>query len=268
MKQSNESHRVVRQNDQTVQKSQKHDANLRKNSTLYFQIGLIMCLLTSYAALEMTFATTVENYVTMKVDDFEDVEYVMDEFEIYEEPKKREPVVEKKQSKLITDEIKVDDKETDEAENELDLITEEVAPEKKQVLSEDDSILDFVEPVEVPTNIMAVQKVPIYPGCEKSKNNEERRKCMSNKLSKLISKKFDSDLGAELGLSGKQKIYVSFKINKQGEVEILKTRGPHKKLEREANRVVGKIPVMKPGKNNDKPVEVLYNLPITLSIQD
>lgn len=267
MKQSNESRGVVRQNDQTAQKSQKHDVNLRKNSTLYFQIGLIMCLLASYTALEMTFATTVESYASMEINDPEDVEYVMDEFEIYEEPKEREPVVEKKQSKLITDEVKIDEKETKEAEKELDLITEEAAPEKKQVLSPEDDSLDIVEPVEEPTNIMAVQKVPIYPGCEKSKNNDERRKCMSSKLSKLISKKFDSDLGAELGLSGKQKIYVSFKINKQGEVEILKTRGPHKKLEREANRVVGKIPVMKPGKNNDKPVEVLYNLPITLNVQ-
>ena len=35
--------------------SHKHDANLQKNSTLYFQIGLILCLLGTYALFEMEF---------------------------------------------------------------------------------------------------------------------------------------------------------------------------------------------------------------------
>jgi protein TonB len=36
-------------------KSQKHDVNLQTNSTLYFQIGLILCLLGTYALFEMQF---------------------------------------------------------------------------------------------------------------------------------------------------------------------------------------------------------------------
>ena len=38
-----------------VKKSLKHDANLQKNSTLYFQIGLILCLFGTYALFEMQF---------------------------------------------------------------------------------------------------------------------------------------------------------------------------------------------------------------------
>ena len=38
-----------------VKKPQKHDANLQKNSTLYFQIGLILCLLGTYSLFEMQF---------------------------------------------------------------------------------------------------------------------------------------------------------------------------------------------------------------------
>jgi len=49
------SHDTIRQNGQVVQKSQKHDANLQKNSTLYFQVGLIVCLLAAYGLLEMKF---------------------------------------------------------------------------------------------------------------------------------------------------------------------------------------------------------------------
>ena len=52
-------HELIRQNEQIVKKSQKHDANLRKNSTLYFQVGLIICLLFTYGLFEMTFETDI-----------------------------------------------------------------------------------------------------------------------------------------------------------------------------------------------------------------
>ena len=72
---------------------------------------------------------------------------------------------------------------------------------------------------------------------------------MSEKLAKLIQKKFDRDLGAELRFKRRiQRIYVNFRINKYGNVEIINTRAPHKDLEKEANRVVDKVPQMKPGK--------------------
>ncbi len=267
MKQSNESHGVVRQNDQTVQKSQKHDANLQKNSTLYFQIGLIMCLLASYTALEMSFATTTDSIV-MDISDEDDlVDYPVDKIFVVEKDvvKVKKKIIVKK--KKIIDKIEITKEDIKDVVDDLDLTTDPVEVDDTAIVLEDDKDLNSEKPDEI-TNIMAVQKVPIYPGCEKAKNNDERRKCMSDKLNKLISKKFDSDLGAELGLSGKQKIYVSFKIDKDGNVNILKTKGPHPKLEKEAKRVVNKVPTMQPGKNNDKPVEVLYNLPITLNVQD
>jgi len=37
-------HKLVGKNEQVVKKSQKHDANLQNNSTLYFQVGLILTL--------------------------------------------------------------------------------------------------------------------------------------------------------------------------------------------------------------------------------
>lgn len=265
MKQSNESRRIVRQNDKCVQKSQKHEVNLQKNSTLYFQVGLILCLLVSYSALEMTFASTGAKYAYVDDDIPEDVEFTSEKYKIYEEPKAEEPEIEikKKETKVI-DDIKVVDND-DELKQALNLTTESQDVKKKQVLNPDQ--LDVLEEPSEPVSILAVQNVPIYPGCEKASNNAERRKCMSEKLGKLIQKKFDTDLGGGLGLSGKQQIYVSFKINKKGNVEILKTRAPHKKLEKEANRVISKVPKMTPGKNDNKPVEVLYMLPIKFNIQ-
>ena len=48
-------HKLVGQNEYLVKKPQRHDANLQKNSTLYFQVGLILCLLASYGLFEMNF---------------------------------------------------------------------------------------------------------------------------------------------------------------------------------------------------------------------
>ena len=92
---------------------------------------------------------------------------------------------------------------------------------------------------------------------------------MSDKLAKHIRKKFNSDLGSELGLSnGRHQIFVNFKINKNGEVEVLRTRAPHPKLEKEANKVISKVPKMQPGVNDKKAVDVLYTVPIKFQVQD
>ncbi|WP_452223884.1 energy transducer TonB [Lacinutrix chionoecetis] len=265
MNNSKKSHDFVRQNEKNVQKSQKHDANLQKNSTLYFQVGLIICLLFSYGALEMSFATSKDYVYSTPVDDNEIYEIDIENFEI-------EKKVEKKQKQQTTQpkpknpDLKIVDDKT-KIEKAVDDIVKVVVPDdKKPVLKTDDKSLIIEEPSE-PVNIMAVQKVPIYPGCESETNNDGRRKCLSDKLTRLIQKKFDRDLPSELGLTGRQNIYVSFKINKLGEIEIIDTKANHKDLAKEANRVVGKIPTMQPGKNNDKPVEVSYLLPIKFNIQ-
>jgi len=48
---------------------------------------------------------------------------------------------------------------------------------------------------------------------------------------------------------------------------VLQTRAPHKLLEDEANRVVNKIPQMKPGKQGGQEVSVLYTLPIIFQVR-
>lgn len=113
---------------------------------------------------------------------------------------------------------------------------------------------------------IGVEIAPIYPGCESEKNNEGRLKCMSDKLSNLVQKKFDKDMAAELGLSGVQKIAVVFKIDKHGSVTEIQTRAPRPELEREAQRIVEQIPIMIPGKQRERPVTVQYVLPIIFKV--
>lgn len=49
---------IADQSNVIVKKSQKHDVNLQKNSTLYFQVGLIVCLLAVFSLFEMEFEKT------------------------------------------------------------------------------------------------------------------------------------------------------------------------------------------------------------------
>lgn len=268
MKNSKESRDLTRQNEKNVQKSQKHDANLQKNSSLYFQIGLIMCLLAAYGALEMRFQSN--DYIiplTAYVDSENDAMFapsVLVEPDAIEtsEPVKTKPVHIIKPE--IIDNDTPDKKETDK------LITEIVKPTKpKGNVTVDLGALDppKVDPdIELPFE--KVEVMPIFPGCESATTNDERRKCMSDNLTKIVKRRFDAGLGAELGLKeGVQKIYIQFRINKLGEAELVQTRAPHQRLEKEAEKVVSKVPQMTPGLQGGKPVSVLYTLPIAFQVK-
>ena len=83
-----------------------------------------------------------------------------------------------------------------------------------------------------------------------------------------MNRKFNTNLASDLGLSGRQRILVFFKIDKSGNVTQIQARAPHPGLEKEAKRVVGLLPKMQPGKQRGKPVTVPYSLPILFQVQD
>ena len=107
---------------------------------------------------------------------------------------------------------------------------------------------------------------PIYPGCEKKQNNDERKKCMSERVQKFVMKKFNTGLPEYLGLDGLQKISVKFNINQEGNIVDIEAIASHPKLEKEAIRVIKKLPKIKPGYENGKPVVVSYSLPFSLMV--
>ena len=74
-------------------------------------------------------------------------------------------------------------------------------------------------------------------------------------------------MASDLGLDGRQRIAVQFKIDKNGRVVDVRARAPHPRLEKEAVEVVQSLPNMTPGKQRGKPVGVLYSLPILFDIQ-
>jgi len=264
MKNSKESHSIAGQSNAKMQKSQKHDANLQKNSMLYFQIGLILCLLGTYGLFEMKFEKkAIQISEIAQIEDISDIHvknYVV-------EPEVKIEKQVKQQSQILTDKPPVVVKNDFEI---VDVTIDLVKPEIFNKPIDVSSLGDFEEPekvIELPFNMKDVEIVPIYPGCEKATTNRERVKCMSKKLGKLIQRKFNTDLAVDLGLSGLQKIDVQFKIDKNGKITEIKTRAPLQLLEDEAERVVNKIPQMEPGKQRNEPVAVLYNLPIMFQVR-
>lgn len=242
----------------------KHDANLQKNSTLYFQVGLIVSLLVCYGLLEMQFEKTLPSIdVGVVIDD--SIPYYMGEVVIQKETPKTEPV--QKQVQVIST-LEPIVKENDVAVIETKLLTPDDPTTDVPAKVGDIVVIDVPDEVEPVFSTFDVEKVPIYPGCESAKTNEERRKCMSEKLAMLIQRRFDKDLASELGLSGRLKIDVQFKIDALGKVTDIKTRAPRRELENEAKRVTEKIPQMIPGQQHDKAVSVMYNLPIIFDVKN
>jgi len=115
-----------------------------------------------------------------------------------------------------------------------------------------------------------VAKAPIYPGCEKKSTERAKKTCMISKINKFVNKNFNAYVAQDLGLnSGRQKIFVSFIIDKNGYVNILRTRAKHEALKKEAVRVVNKLPRMKPAiDKSGKKTQLVYNLPIVFSIEE
>ncbi len=125
---------------------------------------------------------------------------------------------------------------------------------------------DNIENQEVPFAV--IENVPIYPGCETLSTNAERRKCMADKISTFVQQNFNADLAGDLGLKGRQRINVIFKIDKNGDVIGVRSRAPHPDLKAEAIRVISLLPKMIPGKQKGENVIVPYSLPIIFQIAD
>ena len=112
------------------------------------------------------------------------------------------------------------------------------------------------------TSLAQVEEVPVFPGCEDS---SDKRACFTEQLEVHISKNFHYPKEAsENGIQGA--VYILFTIDENGDIADFRKRGPNALLEAEAERIISKLPRMKPGKNKGKAVKVQYTVPITFKL--
>lgn len=262
MKNLKQSQQTVRQNGELAKSSKKHDANLQKNSMLYFQVGLIICLLTAYGILEMRFKSQPVKIPEMAVNLNNDILYSMPDIKVYKEPEVKPVEPKSEEPKQITDEVLIDDNP----------LLENPDVETPDSTTGDSNIdlgdLEPEKPVDndEPLIFIAVEFVPVFPGCESEPSREAKMACFEQSISSFINNKFNKNIASRYGLEGVQKIHVQFKVDKTGEITDVKTRAPHPALEKEALRVIEKLPKMTPGMQRDIPVSVIYTVPIIFQV--
>ena len=238
-----------------LKKNPKSDLNRR--SMIFFQLGMILMLFLAWRAVEWkTYEKSNIAQDLLDVGDDLDEDVPITE-QLTPPPPPPPPPPAPEVIEVIEDEEDIEETiiKSSETDQEDEIVEIEEIEE-----AEDEEIAD------VPFAV--IENVPVYPGCEKAGNNTAKKKCMSDKIRKFVQKKFDKDLAGELGLSGKQRISVQFKIDKNGNVVDVIARAPHPKLEQEAIRVVKSLPTMIPGRQRGKPVGVLYSLPILFQVED
>ena len=233
-------------------------ADLSRRSVLFFQIGMILMLFITWRAIEWkTYDKEAIDTGMVDMDAFEEEDVPITELQNTPPPPPPPPPPAPEVIEVVEDEEEVEETIIESTETNQEEIVE---VEEVEVVEEEEEIGD------VPFAV--IEDVPIFPGCESKKNNQERKDCMSEKINDFVNRRFDTGLGSDLGLSGINRIYVQFRIEKNGDVTVLGARAPHPRLKQEAERVVNMLPKMQPGKQRGKAVGVLYSLPITFRVQD
>ena len=242
------------------QKHQHPTEKFFKSPALFMQLGLVLALFIVYVTLEVTTVKTVATIDIGVPDD--DKSYVFsDPPEIQIDRGKTQNPKKKIKNKvpLIDLEIVPDD--------DLATILELPDIDNDQPKPTIGSIIEAPgdpEPTK-PIDFFILEEAPIFPGCEGLKGRASK-KCFTKQMSKFVNRKFDTSIAEDLNLTGKQRIFALFTIDKNGQVTDIKIKAPHKRLEKEALRIIQKLPEMTPGKQRTRPVSVKYTLPITFDV--
>ena len=218
-------------------------ADVGRRSMLFFQLGMVVMLFLAWQAIEWkTYDKTDNDFGKLDVGDELEEEIPITQ-QLTPPPPPPPPPPAPEVIEVMEDEVEEEETVIKSTEAKQDEKIVEVKEIKEEVVEEEIADVPFA----------VIENVPIYPGCEKENGNDAKKKCMSSKISEFINKKFNSDLASDLGLEGRQRIAVQFKIDKNGKVTDVRARAPHPRLEKEAMEVVQSLPNMTPGKQRGKP---------------
>ncbi len=230
----------------------KAHLQLERNSGLYFAIGMALVLALIYAALEWKTYDAENETLLGQLNTIEEIE------------EEKPPVVHltppppppKIQIPVILD-IVDDEEDIIEA-----IIDSNEADHETEVVEPTDFVIEEVEE-DVTVIIDLIDEVPVFPGCE---NAEDKRACFEKMMRKHVEKHIRyPDLAMEMNIQGR--VATQFVIDKDGSIADVKMRGPHQILEKEATRILSKLPKMQAGKHKGKDAKVVFSLPITFKMQ-
>lgn len=223
---------------------------LERNSSLYFVLGLCLVLALTYIALEWK---TFHDESGWDVAELDRPDVLPDE----EVPFTKPPEPPKPKFIPVINDPLPDD--ADEEESIPDFVEPDVDTQIPDVPE-----IDYLK-ADVPEEIIftAVEDKPVFPGCE---NASDKYDCFQEMMQKHIRKNFRYPEPA-INMNQQGKVYVQFTIQKDGSIDGITLRGPHKILEEEAARIISKLPKMIPGKQRGTPVKVPFSIPINFMLQ-
>ncbi|MDF0715707.1 TonB family protein [Muricauda sp. 334s03] len=227
---------------------------VKRNSLLYFFVGMTLVLFMAYMALEWKtyYQDNSWDVGELKVDEDLIEDATILKLKIPEPPK---PKIQAPPKIEITD----DDE---------DIVEDVIKPSETDQDAEiaDVESIDVAEdiiPEEIP--FILIENAPVFPGCENEKTEKDKRDCFQENMLKHIRKNFRyPDIAKEMGLQGR--VSVIFTVQKDGSIGDVRLKGPHESLEKEAARIISKLPKLQPGKQRGTPVKVPYSIPITFKL--
>lgn len=229
------------------------ELDLRKNSLLYFFVGMTVVLFVTLMALEWKSYDKIIDYDIGQLDPNllleEEPPITIQKMELPKPKIQAPPIIE-----IIDDDV--DEDETFIESNEPNPDTEVAEISDIEVADED-----------IPDEIIfiKVENAPVFPGCENESTEKEKRACFQEMMLRHINKNIRyPELAQEMGLQGR--VSVVFTVQKDGSIGDVKLRGPHESLEKEAGRIISKLPKMTPGKQRGTAVKVPYAIPITFKL--
>ncbi len=156
-------------------KNPKSDLNRR--SMIFFQLGMILILFITWSAIEnKTYDKSQITQDMLNLGDELDEDIPITDQNIPPPPPPPPPPA----PEVI--EVIEDDDDIEET------IIESAEVNQEEEIVEIDDIEEADEEIaDVPFAV--IENVPIYPGCEKKKNNAEKKKCMSEKVQEICSEK-------------------------------------------------------------------------------
>ncbi len=235
------------------------ELEIGRNSSLYFAIGLNVMLLMSWQALEYkTYDKDLATIDILDVDEELEEDIPIVNLNTPPPPPPPPPVV------VETISIVEDVEDVEETIIESSEANQNEAVEERIIDVSEVDVEEVEEDVEV--SFAVIEDVPVFPGCEGLSKNE-MKDCFQQKVQEHVRKNFRYPQTAlEMNIQGR--VSVIFVIDSKGHTTNVRSRGPDRILEKEAERIIGLLPKMIPGKQRGKSVKVSYAVPIFFKLHE
>jgi len=235
----------------------------KRNSSLYFLIGLTAVLMLTYVSIELK-----SEDPRVEVEKLEIVDNMMGEEEeviLTMPPAQKLPpppppapeVIQVVDNKQIIEDKKIETTEVNENKPVVVAQTSSNYGDEGGTAEEIDEELPFA----------VIEDAPIFPGCENVPKNQ-RSACFEEQIRKFVGKNQQyPEKAMEDNIQGR--VSVVFVIDKDGSITNVQARGPKggELLEKEALRVISKLPKIKPGLQRGKPVKIKFSIPFVFRLQ-